>query len=457
MKWYRYLKNSEKGEALLDVESVDNTKLFVRHETKYRNYACFPNYLHYTIYTKKKVKYVNRCFHEIIFGNTLQKIYFDLDMILHPDEVEPLPLGVPIIEDEKEVPVNTITCSDSEEVVKSVIKLVILKYPQIKKRDVMVFSSHGRKKRSYHIIVDNWCVSSNIQNQALFHFVRDNLPEKWRWCLDEGMYKSIQSLRIYDTHKYNSDRVKELDSLNTWLPPFEPEDENHLYTITMGGSLISNTSSCKVLPDIADDIKKKRNYASINIVDPEIKKITDMVSGERNTYSVISISGGIISLKRNHPSWCSVCKRTHENENPYLLVIGPNRDVYFSCRRSTKKSYICSLGMNGDIPKTIPKLDIDIEPIFDLDVVPNPPEPELYLTPEEIALLEQKSEEKAETPLSPDREEKKIKKVKSEFLIRTPIPKQSFKSMMNQIPSIFELKSKKEFDPGIVNKLKLKF
>ena len=39
-------------------------------------------------------------------------------------------------------------------------------------------------------------------------------------------------------------------------------------------------------------------------------------------------------LKRTRPSRCKICCRIHENENPYLLVVGDEKSVYFHCRRA---------------------------------------------------------------------------------------------------------------------------
>jgi hypothetical protein len=49
---------------------------------------------------------------------------------------------------------------------------------------------------------------------------------------------------------------------------------------------------------------------------------------------------------------CSICNRNHENENPYLVIAGENRDVFLDCRRNNdnKKLLVGSLGAH---PKCI--------------------------------------------------------------------------------------------------------
>jgi hypothetical protein len=54
----------------------------------------------------------------------------------------------------------------------------------------------------------------------------------------------------------------------------------------------------------------------------------------------------IIMLKRRFASMCRTCNRIHEHENPFLLIIGEERDVYLDCRRNAqgKKLFVGKLG-----------------------------------------------------------------------------------------------------------------
>jgi hypothetical protein len=54
----------------------------------------------------------------------------------------------------------------------------------------------------------------------------------------------------------------------------------------------------------------------------------------------------IILLKRHFASMCRTCNRVHEHENPFLLIIGEERDVYLDCRRNVqgKKLFVGKLG-----------------------------------------------------------------------------------------------------------------
>jgi len=61
-----------------------------------------------------------------------------------------------------------------------------------------------------------------------------------------------------------------------------------------------------------------------------------LISRGNFPFIVRDVKGSIISLKRLKPSFCKICERVHEHENPYLLVIDDN--VYFYCRRNTDKN-----------------------------------------------------------------------------------------------------------------------
>jgi hypothetical protein len=42
--------------------------------------------------------------------------------------------------------------------------------------------------------------------------------------------------------------------------------------------------------------------------------------------------GNVIVLDRIKPSYCNICKRIHEHENGYVIVID-DEQIWYSCRR----------------------------------------------------------------------------------------------------------------------------
>ena len=47
----------------------------------------------------------------------------------------------------------------------------------------------------------------------------------------------------------------------------------------------------------------------------------------------------LIVLRRLNPTYCEICKRVHESENPFITVTGDFRNVVFYCRRADEKDF----------------------------------------------------------------------------------------------------------------------
>jgi hypothetical protein len=50
--------------------------------------------------------------------------------------------------------------------------------------------------------------------------------------------------------------------------------------------------------------------------------------------------GGLIILNRLRPSFCKVCEKVHEHENPFLIIHEAG-EVYMDCRRDSEKRWEC--------------------------------------------------------------------------------------------------------------------
>lgn len=237
---------------------------------------------------------------------------------------------------------------------------------------ILVFTSHSDKKLSYHIIVDEWCFADSKECRYFHDEVIQRLPQKWRDIVDHGMYKSLQQLRITGCHKWNDLRTKTLSpSLSLkiagsqgWTPPEPPLDSNHEYLLLLGCSLVTNTSDCHLLPSFAPPEQPKRAYikdvmtemeldaTSVDLAIELCAKMGQLTPTDPNfPYRLDRCldprdGTALILLKRLRPSWCRVCQRIHENQHPYLLVVGRDRDVYLDCRRhfENQKLYLGRLG-----------------------------------------------------------------------------------------------------------------
>lgn len=340
IKWYQYLKVKDRPDtnsrALLQYEPVEDKNLLVCRELEYRSYGRFTNYLIFWKYHLKEADDESRCFYEVILGNQAQKPYFDLD--------------IPI---DAESSSSALTVEDSCQLIDQLIHAILNVNDKITLQDIMVFSSHTTSlqgtdtyvKKSYHVVVDNWCLIDHEDNKSFCELTIKLVSSPLRGFIDHLVYKSVQQLRIFQSHKYGSNRSKIMAVESKWVPPIEAESENHLTLMKLGGSLITNTSYCKILPSYKREEKKKYTYIGDEIVleENEIKEALDLCanfwgleSSDSNDFpfSVIDVKGGMVCLKRLRPSYCSVCERDHEHENPFLVICGKNRKVYFDCRRS---------------------------------------------------------------------------------------------------------------------------
>ena len=356
-----------KKKALLDVFEPAIKTLFVCVETKKRLFRRFPTYFDFAKYVKSDVKDVNNCFYELIFGELPQKPYFDCECARRQSggvkledalKIEGVP-NLPQTELRPRPPKFELDEAEADAAIvllKSCIRKVC---SDIRDEDVMIFSSHGSEKLSYHIVIDHWCCADVNDNRALHDKVMEIYPSKYRELVDHGVYTSIRQFRIYRSHKYQSERTKLLSHLSTWRPQSPHEDKDHEFIQILGASLVSNASYCKLLPSFRPPPKPKPTYDGVETLleATDIDKAIELATTAHKTskafpFKIGEIKGGLITLRRLAPSFCQICQRVHEHENPYLTVVGPDRKVYFYCRRADKSQKLL-VGSLGPRPEAI--------------------------------------------------------------------------------------------------------
>ena len=148
VRWYKKLIDGllpkihrESGGIVVCLKSADfNFTYFMTPSTHYLNF-----------FTELPASH--RCTFEVIFEGP-QKIYFDLD----------LPEGMGL--------------TAAQGYVREIVRALRGLLPGIEADDVMVFSSNGVDKLSYHIVVDRWCVMSCKDTRALCERVLERVsPE----------------------------------------------------------------------------------------------------------------------------------------------------------------------------------------------------------------------------------------------------------------------------------------
>ena len=207
-----------------------------------------------------------------------------------------------------------------------------LKDERINIEDILIFSSHGENKKSYHIVINNWCLPDYYSNKVYCTKIINQIESPYKKYIDNVMYKNLQQFRIYGCTKYGKNRYKILESSHSNL---QHSNKRCQEMLTIYASLITNTNTCKIL-EYTEKINKVYEYKKLN--NEEIKNINNLEFIKDKTFSIKEEKGKMILLNRHKPTFCNQCKRIHENENPYLII--EDNIIYFCCRRNESKEII---------------------------------------------------------------------------------------------------------------------
>ena len=303
IKWYPTLLLSNDNGLLKHVKFTGDDLVICLQGKEYRQFAMFsPLYTFVNHILKTPPE--ERCFYEVIMGNSPQKVYFDID-----------------ISD------KSVSIEKANEMVDD-LKRSILLDSRIKENDILVFSSHGVDKKSFHIIVNNWCLPDYNSNKVYCHKVIDNMKSPLKIFIDLIVYKNLQQLRTFCSTKRGADRFKILTSKHDFN-----SGSNQRVNIfnTLLASLVTNTKSCKIL-EYTEIVKRVYNSDLGDISDEDISIVNNLDFIKDGTFTIGEINGRIVPLKRNRPSHCRICDREHQNENPFLVFT--EHMIIFHCRRT---------------------------------------------------------------------------------------------------------------------------
>ncbi len=234
-------------------------------------------------------------------------------------------------------------------------------------RDILVFSSHGPDKQSYHIIVDHYYLLNHLEAKALYEKVAAATSSEhiFKFFVDD-FYSSCHNLRLVWNHKRDSNRTKIFEPeflLNNTKITYDVGEDCinliHYESLIMSRSLITFVSGCVQLPTliIGNTVKREEVILGDEVVG-EVLTILRNYSlhlGDGELAFDISSSyqgSNYIELERMKEHCCEMCNVYHEHERPYAYVYGQN--VYFNCRRSVKhvgKNVSKIIGFLSDDPR----------------------------------------------------------------------------------------------------------
>ena len=310
-----------------------------------RIYAFFDSYVEFYQYMEKFPS-EERAFYEIIFGELPQKPHFDIDIDVadfnssYPNE-------------------DVYAASDS------LRETVMLGCEQVLQdcgvtldveRDFLLYNSHGPGKRSYHIVIGNKCHDDNKEAKAFYEAVMKKVAlmtnGKYVEFVDMSVYSPRQQFRLLGCVKLGKNRVKSFDNTffykgieRTHICVEETTDLVMSKLVMLYESMVSFTSGCVFLPSLVQ--KPTANHTFLpsmpNVDERVINVCLNMLRNKMAScpFRFLDIKGHLIALKREAPSHCPICNRLHDNENPYMFIIGGK--VYWDCRRAppdTKKLFI---------------------------------------------------------------------------------------------------------------------
>lgn len=326
-----------------------------------RIYAFFDSYVEFYEYMQRFDR-SERAFYEVIFGELPQKPHFDIDI-----DRDVLSLAFPAddIDTTAEI-LRECVIGGCFEVLRE--HGVILDLT----RDLLLYSSHGPNKRSYHIVLNNKCHDGNKEAKVFYDAVMEKVhgytQGKYRGLnlIDKGVYSPRQQFRLVGCQKWNSGRPKVFYE-QFW---YSGQQYTHTYTETTTDerqkkftiiyeSMVSFTSGCAFLPSLVPEKPINHNQLG-DMPDLEgtvVDQCMTMLREKMNPcpFAKREVRGHLIILRRLAPSFCPICHTSpnetepHRKEHPYMFIVGGK--VYWDCRRSdanAKKFFVGYLAMTLD-------------------------------------------------------------------------------------------------------------
>lgn len=255
----------------------------------------------------------NGHFYEVIKGNQMQKIFFDLDM-----EISEL---------------GTINPYDVlESLIESVIKL------GVNKNSILVCETQCnlKKKYSFHVIILRAVLTCD-HARRFAEMTIEQMHQDYSKFIDKSVYSKNRQLRLVWSSKLRTNssienpKIKKINEEYSSCKFYQFEIFNILMTLITnidGLELFSIEIKEKKIKKY-DLIFKDHHYSDIQALIP------DYATFERQEEN-------FVILKRICPSFCVVCQRIHHYENPYL-IIREDGFVELCCRRSHERVVISKL------------------------------------------------------------------------------------------------------------------
>lgn len=215
--------------------------------------------------------------------------------------------------------------------------------------DIMLFTSHGQDRYSYHIIVDSFAFPSPNHCKEVTKKVIATLPAEMRKFVDFSVNKRNQQFRMWRNCKENekSRRFKDLsvtwnyfDQPIQWQPRIGNDTrwlnpQYHDYLI-FERTLVGYFSYSPFLVDF--ELPKLTFISEVCEENLEIdtRAVNSLIPAGWRLTSAHSPYFNVKSISDDTP--CLLCDRVHEHENQYIYVSPGKQNVFFKCHRATDEA-----------------------------------------------------------------------------------------------------------------------
>ncbi len=234
----------------------------------------------------------------------------------------------------------------AEELKDKVIELTREIIPFDLEKDIILCSSHGAHKFSYHIIINNYYLADNAQCKEIYNRVKERLTLQDGEFIDHMVYSPFQQFRLLHSQKPGSNRpkifCKEWNFKRTKIvhqytannPHTNIDEDYQQFIETLVGHIKPSDKLIKI--NVTPPNRPINNSSHFNLSNIEYDELLDLLP-DPDAFSIIGPVKGnsnLISLRRLRPTDCSICDREHEHENPFIIIY--NNAIYWDCRRRDK-------------------------------------------------------------------------------------------------------------------------
>lgn len=288
--------------------SFDYEYLVQRQENTKRTFIPFKNFVELFTYSSS-----NSHLFEVINLNRPHKIFFDIDIEMERDD------------------------KFFDNIASTLINRIIYVFKSNfdidldTNKDILIFESHGDNKGSFHIIIDHYYSRNLIETKFIINNILSDI--QYKEFIDDKIYTKTRNMRLYLSTKYGSPRTKMLYRDNHRIKYSKYFDNDYH---TMYRSLIQNTKMCKEILTIEKSDKiheiniKPLVYDKYELNENCIKYIKSLLTH----FDIRDINMNMIILNSKKGYVCELCKRRHDNENPYIIFDKISGEIRFFCRRN---------------------------------------------------------------------------------------------------------------------------